>query len=164
MNVVRGNAQAFEQKGLTVMKSHDTKLTAQVAAVGEQGATVAPVKVTSKKDARPKKGAPKTRENAKRGKSKAPAPKKAGGESAKAPRPAKEPRIPREGSKMATVIAMISKKGGATLDAIMKETGWQAHTCRGFMSTLTRGTGVAFTSTRRESDKARVYEVMGAVK
>src|ERR1039458_6403904 len=146
------------------MKSHDTGVTAQVAAVGEQGATVAPVKVTSKKDARPKKGVPKTRENAKRGKSRAPAPKKAGGEPARAPKPAKEPRIPREGSKMATVIVMISKKGGATLESIQKETGWAKHTIRGFMSTLTRRTGVKFTSTRRESDKARVYEVMGAVK
>jgi hypothetical protein len=155
--VVRGDAQAIEQKGLNVMKSHDTGVTAQAAAV-------APVKVTSKKGATPKKDAPKTRENAKRGKSKAPAPKKAGGEPARAPKPAGEPKTPREGSKMAKVISMISKKGGATLDAIMKETGWQAHTCRGFMSTLTRGTGVAFTSTRRESDKARVYEVMGAVK
>ena len=35
---------------------------------------------------------------------------------------------------------------------------------RWFMSTLTAKTGVAFTSTRPESDKARVYEVMGAVK
>ena len=86
--MVRGDAQAIEQKGLNVMKSHDTGVTAQVAAVGEQGATVAPVKVTSKKDARPKKGAPKTRENAKRGKSKASAPKKAGGEPAKTPKPA----------------------------------------------------------------------------
>ena len=65
---------------------------------------------------------------------------------------------------MATVIVMISKKGGATLESIQKETGWAKHTIRGFMSTLTRRTGVKFTSTRRESDKARVYEVMGAVK
>jgi hypothetical protein len=41
-----------------------------------------------------------------------------------------------------------------------KETGWQAHTVRGFMSPLTAKTGVAFTSTRRESEKVRVYEAV----
>ena len=76
----------------------------------------------------------------------------------KAKRPVGEPKIPRAGSKMATVIAMIQKKGGATLEAIQNETGWEKHTIRGFMSTLTRKTGVVFTSTRRESDKVRVYE------
>lgn len=78
----------------------------------------------------------------------------------KAKKPAGEPKAPREGSKMAQVIAMISKKGGATLEAIQKETGWAKHTIRGFMSTLTRRTGVEFTSTRRESDKVRVYEAV----
>ena len=70
------------------MTTQNAETTDTSAAVREQGATVAPVKVTSKKDARPKKGAPKTRENAKRGKSKASAPKKAGGEPAKTPKPA----------------------------------------------------------------------------
>jgi hypothetical protein len=45
----------------------------------------------------------------------------------KAKRPAGEPKAPREGSKMAQVITMIQKKGGATLEAIQKETGWAKH-------------------------------------
>jgi Protein of unknown function (DUF3489) len=79
---------------------------------------------------------------------------------AKKAKPAAEQKTPREGSKMAKVISMIQRKGGSTLEQIMKETGWLAHTTRGFMSTLTAKTGVAFTSTRRESDKARVYEAV----
>jgi hypothetical protein len=78
--------------------------------------------------------------------------------SQRAPKPVGESKTPREGTAKAKVIAMIQRKGGASLESIMKETGWQAHTVRGFMSTLTAKTGVAFTSTRRESDKARVYE------
>ncbi|MGO9113017.1 MAG: DUF3489 domain-containing protein [Thermoguttaceae bacterium] len=78
--------------------------------------------------------------------------------SPKASKSAGEPKAPREGSKMATVIAMIQRKGGATLEAIQEETGRAKHTIRGFMSTLTRRTGVEFTSTLRESDKARVDE------
>ena len=53
---------------------------------------------------------------------------------------------------------MLLRAGGATLQEIMAETGWQKHTVRGFISTLTKKTGIAITSTRRESDKARVYE------
>jgi hypothetical protein len=68
-----------------------------------------------------------------------------------------EARTPREGTAKATVLAMIQRKGGATLDEIMKATGWQAHTCRGFMSVVPRKAGLTVTSTRRESDKARVY-------
>jgi hypothetical protein len=64
----------------------------------------------------------------------------------------------REGTHKAEVIAMIQRKGGATLEEIMKATGWQKHTVRGFMSILGSKGGLKVTSTRRESDGARVYE------
>ena len=86
--------------------------------------------------------------------------KSAAPKSKKASKPADEPKTPREGSKLELVIKMINRKGGVTLAKMMEETGWQAHTCRGFMSTLTRRTGVKFSSTRRESDQARVYEAV----
>jgi hypothetical protein len=76
----------------------------------------------------------------------------------KAPKLAGEPKAPREGTAKATVLAMIQRKGGATLQEIMDATGWQAHTCRGFMSVAPKKAGLTVTSTRRESDKARVYE------
>jgi hypothetical protein len=71
---------------------------------------------------------------------------------------AKTPKTPREGTAKARVIAMLQRKGGATLQEIVAETGWQKHTVRGFISTLPKKTGIEIASTRRESDKARVYE------
>ena len=64
----------------------------------------------------------------------------------------------RERTHKAEVIAMIQRKGGATLDEIMNVTGWQKHTVRGFISILGSKGGMKITSTRRESDGARVYE------
>jgi hypothetical protein len=67
-------------------------------------------------------------------------------------------RKPREGTHKAEVIAMLQRKGGATLEEIVKATGWQKHTVRGFISILGSKVGMKVTSTRRESDGARVYE------
>ena len=78
-----------------------------------------------------------------------------------APTPAPDastPRVPRAFSKQAIVRDMLLRAGGATLAEIVAETGWQKHTVRGFISTLPKKTGIAITSTRRESDQARVYE------
>jgi predicted transcriptional regulator len=55
------------------------------------------------------------------------------------------------------VIAMMQRKGGATLDEVTKHTGWQKHTVRGFISILGSKHGMKIKSTRRE-DGARVYE------
>jgi hypothetical protein len=80
---------------------------------------------------------------------------------ADAPTPAPDastPRVPREFSKQAIVRDLLIRAGDATLQEIVEKTGWQKHTVRGFISTLTKKTGIAITSTRRESDKARVYE------
>ena len=67
--------------------------------------------------------------------------------------------MPREFSKKAIVRDLLTRAGGATLQEIMAATEWQAHTVRGFLSTLPKKMGIAITSIRRESDKARVYEV-----
>jgi Protein of unknown function (DUF3489) len=78
-----------------------------------------------------------------------------------APTPAPDastPRVPREFSKQVIVRDMLIRTGGATLQEIVDATGWQKHIVRGFISTLPKKTGIAITSTRRESDKARVYE------
>ena len=69
-----------------------------------------------------------------------------------------EPKAPREGTAKATVLTMIQRQGGATLDEIRAATGWLPHTVRGFISVVPKRAGLTVTSTRRASDKARVYE------
>ena len=67
----------------------------------------------------------------------------------------------REGSKKATVLDLLRRTNGASLTEIMTETGWQAHTVRGFISgTLTKKMGLAVESLRGE-DKVRTYRVAG---
>ena len=44
----------------------------------------------------------------------------------------------------------------------MEATGWQKHTVRGFISILGSEGAMKVTSTRRESDGARVYEAQVA--
>ena len=85
------------------------------------------------------------------------APRDAQADAPTAAKTATNGKAPREGSKLAIVVGMIQQEGGATIDEIMATTGWQKHTVRGFVSTLGKKTGLVITSTRRESDKARVY-------
>ncbi|HVH49564.1 MAG TPA: DUF3489 domain-containing protein [Sphingomicrobium sp.] len=43
---------------------------------------------------------------------------------------------PREGSKSATLLEMLQRKDGATLDEMTERTGWQSHTVRAAMTGL----------------------------
>ena len=51
----------------------------------------------------------------------------------RASKPQHQPAF-REGSKAAQVLTLLCRPEGATLNEIRKETGWQAHTVRGFIS------------------------------
>jgi Protein of unknown function (DUF3489) len=66
-------------------------------------------------------------------------------------------------SKQAAVIAMMRAPDGATLAAIMKATGWQAHTVRGFVSAaLKKKLGLKVESFRGEgSEGERTYHIKG---
>ncbi len=67
------------------------------------------------------------------------------------------PATARDGSKKSEVIAMLSRKEGATLAAIMKATGWQAHSVRGFISgALIKRSGIKVESFKRENGE-RAY-------
>ena len=61
-------------------------------------------------------------------------------------------------SKTARVIAMLERPEGATLHAIMRATGWQTHSARGFISGhLKKKLGLKVRSSKREGE--RVYSI-----
>lgn len=67
---------------------------------------------------------------------------------------------PREGSKQALVISMLSAKTGATIDALVDATGWLPHTTRAALTGL-RKRGFAIERSR-EDGGASVYRVVGS--
>jgi len=68
-------------------------------------------------------------------------------------------RTPREGTKQATLIAMLRAPGGATLDEIVAATGWLSHTARGAMSgALKKKLGLTITSEKVDG-RGRVYAI-----
>jgi len=62
-------------------------------------------------------------------------------------------------SKTAQVLELVKRSGGATLKHIMKATGWQAHSVRGFLSgTLGKKMGLKIASSKT-NDGERVYSL-----
>ncbi|MGD1098026.1 MAG: DUF3489 domain-containing protein [Bryobacteraceae bacterium] len=110
---------------------------------GARGAHVAPKKGKARKKASPAKKAPKT----------APKPKAA------RPGKAAKEKGAREGSKTQTILELLKRPGGVTSKELMKATGWQPHSIRGFLSgTVGKKMGLAVTSTKGE-DGERSYSV-----
>jgi len=113
----------------------------QKANVAPRKPRVAPTKSKSGKKATPPKKAPKGAKSAK------PAKAAAAGS--------------RQGSKTAKILDLLKRPGGATLSQIMKATGWQPHSVRGFISgTLGKKMGLAVTSAKGD-DGERSYSVKG---
>ena len=78
------------------------------------------------------------------------------------PAAAPKARTPREGTKQATLIAMLRTPDGATNEEIMAATGWQSHTVRGAMAgALKKKLGLEVTSEKVE-DRGRVYKLPAA--
>ena len=110
------------------------------ASAGKRGAHVATAKGKATKKATPAKKATSAK---------------------KAPKGAKKAAGARDGSKARTILDMLKRKDGTTLKELMKETGWQAHSVRGFLSgTVGKKMGLAVTSTKGE-DGERTYSVKG---
>jgi hypothetical protein len=146
------------------MTTAETNAIDKAGPAAAQDANVAPEKAPLKKAATQKKGAPKAKKTAKSSKTKADAPKKSGKAGAKAskeaakPDAAKKAAAPRAESKGAKILEMIARAKGATLSEIMKATGWQAHSVRGFISTAAKKHGVKIESAKNDAGD-RLYRI-----
>ncbi len=77
----------------------------------------------------------------------------------KAPKGAKQGRAARDGSKAAKIIALLKRPGGATAKELMKATGWQSHSVRGFLSgTIRKKMVLDLTLTKLENGE-RSYSI-----
>ncbi len=56
------------------------------------------------------------------------------------------------------MVSLVARTNGATLAELMKATGWQAHSVRGFLSTASRKRGLTIQSLKNGKGE-RVYRV-----
>jgi hypothetical protein len=74
----------------------------------------------------------------------------------KAPKGAQKAKGPREGSKTDQVLELLKRPGGVTAKDLMKATGWQPHSVRGFLSgTIGKKMGLTVISTKGEDGERR---------
>ena len=75
------------------------------------------------------------------------------------PKTTKASQLPRENSKTANLVELLSKKQGASLARLQRAGRWQAHSVRGFLSgTVGKKLGLTVISTKVE-DGERTYSV-----
>jgi Protein of unknown function (DUF3489) len=65
------------------------------------------------------------------------------------------------GSKQFRVVTMLRSPRGATIDAMMKETGWQQHSVRGFLAGVVRKK-LKLNLDSKKIDGDRAYTIKGA--
>ena len=69
----------------------------------------------------------------------------------------------RPGTKLASLIALLSRKEGATITELMEAMKWQPHSVRGAISgTLKKKLGLDVTS-EKDEDRRRVYRIVECV-
>jgi predicted HTH transcriptional regulator len=77
----------------------------------------------------------------------------------KAPKSATKAKGARDGSKAGKVLDLLKRPDGATAKELMKATGWQPHSIRGFLSgTVSKKMGLAVISSKGE-DGERSYSI-----
>ena len=65
----------------------------------------------------------------------------------------------RANSKQARVLALLARSSGATISTLMRSTGWQPHTVRGFLTAVVRKKlGLRLES--EKTDGERVYRII----
>lgn len=69
-------------------------------------------------------------------------------------------RKPREGSMRENVLGLLRRREGATLDALVKATGWQRHSVRGFLAGIVRRQ-LKLALVSEQIDGARTYRISG---
>jgi Protein of unknown function (DUF3489) len=86
---------------------------------------------------------------------------KKGAKTTKGTKTLKKASAVRQGSKTERVLDLLKRPGGATTKELMKLTGWQPHSVRGFLSgTVGKKMQLAVTSTKSE-DGEHTYSVKG---
>ena len=76
-----------------------------------------------------------------------------------APDDTRSPKAP--GSKQSRVIAMLQSPTGTTIAAMMKTTGWQQHSVRGFLAGVVRKR-LKLKLSSKKVDGNRIYRIAGA--
>ncbi len=145
--------KGFKSKGVAA-----ARIWKQIQSLGEPEET--PDAEAAEPVAKPKKG------NATRKPKAEKKPRKSAKKAKKAKAPKKEKRAKRAKSaksangvsKKLQVVAMIERRGGATLEEIMRETGWARHSVRGAISTLGSKGGHKIESFKTEAGE-RAYRI-----
>lgn len=75
-----------------------------------------------------------------------------------------KPAAKGKGTKAEAIVALLNRKGGASLTDLQKATGWQPHSVRGFLSgTVRKRMGLNLESTKSAEGERR-YALDGAAK